>query len=158
MSSPQVTRADLNQPRDLDDAVALFDAYRRFYGRDSDPAAARSFLSRRAELGESAVYLARDDAGRAVGFMQLYPSFSSTSLAPICILNDLFVAPEARRRGVGEALLAAAAAHGREVGAVRLGLSTAVTNHTAQALYEGQGWKRDTEFFSYTLPLPLALP
>jgi ribosomal protein S18 acetylase RimI-like enzyme len=153
MAACLITRAELQQPRDLDAAVRLFDAYRQFYGGASDPAAARDFLSRRAELGESTVYLARDDAGQAIGFMQIYPCFSSVSMAPICILNDLFVAPEARRRGVGEALLAAAADHGRQAGAVRLELSTAVTNATAQALYESQGWQRETIFLDYKLPL-----
>jgi GNAT superfamily N-acetyltransferase len=52
----------------------------------------------------------------AAGFTQLYPSFSSGSMAPILILNDLFVAPEGRRHGIGTALLDAAADYGRRVG------------------------------------------
>ena len=91
--------------------------------------------------------------GSAVGFTQLFPSFSSVSAARIFILNDLFVSPEARRRSVGSLLLDAAARFGREVGAVRLTLSTEVTNDKAQALYEREGWKRQTEFYSYDLVL-----
>jgi GNAT superfamily N-acetyltransferase len=71
----------------------------------------------------------------------------------IFILNDLFVAPEARGRGAGSALLHAAADHGRRVGALRLVLSTEITNTTAQSVYERQGWKRDTVFCVYQLAL-----
>ena len=74
-------------------------------------------------------------------------------MARIFILNDLFVAPEARRRGAGSALLQAAAECGRLAGALRLVLSTEVTNTTAQSLYEKTGWKRDTTFCVYQLAL-----
>jgi GNAT superfamily N-acetyltransferase len=67
----------------------------------------------------------------ATGFAQLYPSFSSGSLARIFILNDLFVSPEARRCGAGIGLLQAAVDYGRRVGALRLVLSTEVSNATA---------------------------
>jgi len=72
-------------------------------------------------------------------------------MAPILILNDLFVAPEARRRGAGSVLLQAAAEYGRRVGALRLVLSTEVTNTAAQSVYERMGWKRDTVFCVYQL-------
>jgi GNAT superfamily N-acetyltransferase len=89
----------------------------------------------------------------AVGFTQLFPSFSVLSAARIFILNDLFVSPEARRKRVGALLLDAAVRYGRAVGAVRLTLSTEVTNQTAQGLYEKEGWIRQTEFYSYDLVL-----
>lgn len=71
----------------------------------------------------------------------------------IFILNDLFVVPEARRRKVGRKLLDAAAQFGREAGAVRLALSTALDNVSAQTLYESAGWHRDNVFCAYQLPL-----
>jgi ribosomal protein S18 acetylase RimI-like enzyme len=74
-------------------------------------------------------------------------------LARIYILNDLFVHPQARRAGVGRALLEAAAYYGRCVGALRLVLSTELTNTPAQALYEKLGWRRDAEFCNYQLTL-----
>ena len=74
-------------------------------------------------------------------------------MARIFILNDLFVVPEARGRGAGSALLAEAADHGRRSGAVRLTLSTEVTNSTAQSLYEKLGWKRDAVFCVYQFAL-----
>ena len=71
----------------------------------------------------------------------------------IFILNDLFVAPEARRTGAGRALLQAAEAHARAAGAVRLTLSTAIDNESAQQLYEANGYQRDRSFQQYHLQL-----
>jgi GNAT superfamily N-acetyltransferase len=138
---------------DLDLLVPLFDAYRQFYRKPSDAGLARSFLMERFQHSESVIFLAMRQDGSAAGFTQLFPSFSSASAARILILNDLFVSPQARRQKVGSLLLAAAARYGREVGAARLALSTEISNTTAQALYEGEGWVRQEEFYSYDLAL-----
>lgn len=137
---------------DLDAVTVLFDAYRQFYRQPRDLEGARAFLLDRFANLQSIIFVAIAD-GRVVGFTQLYPSFSSGAMAPILILNDLFVVPEARRCGAASALLDAAAEYGRRVGAVRLVLSTEATNTTAQALYERAGWKRDTVFWTYQLAL-----
>jgi len=138
---------------DLDQLVPLFDGYREFYGEASDLPLARQFLAERISCGESVVLIAEGPDGAAIGFAQLFPSFCSVRAAPIYILNDLFVAPEARRRGVGTVLLKAAAETGRAEGVVRLELSTAITNVSAQGLYQKLGWKRDEEFYVYSLSL-----
>ncbi|MEO8043465.1 MAG: GNAT family N-acetyltransferase [Spartobacteria bacterium] len=138
---------------DLDQLVPLFDSYRQFYKQPSDLALARSFLRERLTRAESVIFLAFDDQQRAIGFTQLYPSFSSVLAARLFILNDLFVHPDARRSGAGVALLHAAADFGRAEHAVELELSTAVTNHAAQALYEREGWRRDQDFYVYRLGL-----
>jgi GNAT superfamily N-acetyltransferase len=138
---------------DLEHLAPLFDGYRQFYGQSSDLALARSFLSERLARSESIIFLAFDAQERAIGFTQLYPSFSSVSAAQTFILNDLFVTPDARRSGAGLALLRAAADFGRAVKAVELELSTAMSNRGAQALYEREGWQRDGEFFVYRLRL-----
>jgi GNAT superfamily N-acetyltransferase len=137
---------------DLEVIVPLFDAYRQFYRKPGDLDLARRFLLERFQHSESIIFLALKD-GEAVGFTQLYPSFSSVSAARIFVLNDLFVSAAARRTSVGSLLLSAAARFGREAGAVRLALSTEVANLPAQALYEREGWKRQTEFYSYDLTL-----
>jgi ribosomal protein S18 acetylase RimI-like enzyme len=134
--------------RDLDQLVPLFDDYRQFYGRTSDPYAAREFLEARFHNEESTVFIAHEDE-RAIGFTQLYPSFSSISLARIFILNDLFVNEQARRKGVASALMSAAVQFATASGADRLSLSTAITNDAAQALYHSAGWKRDDQFLVY---------
>jgi GNAT superfamily N-acetyltransferase len=137
---------------DLDLLVPLFDQYRQFYRRTPDPEGGRRFLRERFAHHQSVIFLAFDRE-TAFGFTQLYPSFSSGAMARIFILNDLFVAPEARGQGVGAALLDAAAAYGRSVGAIHLVLSTELTNTAAQRLYEKNGWTRDTIFCAYQLPL-----
>ena len=148
-SEPQVRKAT---SADLKLIVPLFDAYRRFYRQPSDLPHARSFLRARLDRKDSVILVALDQS-RAVGFTQLYPSFSSVSMARIFILNDLFVSPEARGKGVGFALLAAAADFGRQAGAVRLALTTETTNTVAQSVYERMGWVRDTTFYTYELTL-----
>lgn len=138
---------------DLDDLTTLFDGYRQFYGAAADPAGARAFIAERLATGDSAILIAVDDAGRGLGFVQFYPSFSSVSMARILVLNDLFVHPGARKLGIGRTLLEASEVFGRAAGARRLTLSTAETNTTAQALYESAGWVRDTRFRTYELSL-----
>jgi GNAT superfamily N-acetyltransferase len=133
---------------DLPVLAPLFDGYRRFYGRPTDVAAAQTFLRERFDHGESVIFLAHA-AGEPAGFTQLYPSFSSVSLARVFILNDLFVVPERRRTGVGSQLLRAATEHARALGAVRVSLNTDIQNTSAQAVYEARGWKRDREYFAY---------
>ena len=137
---------------DVEPLVPLFDAYRQFYGRTSDVAAARTFLLARFANRESTLFIAHQGE-MAIGFAQLYPSFSSVSLARIFILNDLFLQEQARRTGVASSLLSAAATFAVSLGAVRLSLSTALTNDAAQALYRSAGWNRDQQFSVYHLAL-----
>ena len=89
--------------------AALFDGYRVFYGQPSDPVRAGAFLRERLERGDSHLLMATDARGGALGFVQLYPSFTSVGTAPIEILNDLFVDQAARGVGVARALLRRAA-------------------------------------------------
>ncbi|HEU4742336.1 MAG TPA: GNAT family N-acetyltransferase [Meiothermus sp.] len=138
-------------PEHLDVLVLLFDGYRQFYRQASDLEGAREFLSQRLERGESVIFLALSDSAEGLGFTQLYPSFSSVSMRRLWILNDLFVAPTARKLGVGQALLERARAFARETQAKGLTLQTAVDNLPAQALYESLGWQRETEFYTYNL-------
>jgi ribosomal protein S18 acetylase RimI-like enzyme len=138
------------------DLVApLLDAYRGFYGQGSDLPAARAFLRARLRGGESVVFFARAEGepGRAVGFVQLYPSFTSVGLGRIWVLNDLFVAEAHRGQGVGRLLMDAARDLARKTGAARLELSTAKTNFPAKALYESLGYRRDETFDRYQLRL-----
>lgn len=136
----------------LEELAALFDGYRVFYQQPSDLAGARQFLQARLEKGDAAILVAQTPDGLA-GFTQLYPSFSSVSMKPIWILNDLFVAAAYRGQGIAKQLMTVAENFARETGAIRVGLSTQVANTSAQALYEGRGYVRDTEFYHYSLNL-----
>ena len=134
----------------------LFDAYRQFYGAAPDFAGARAFLAARLERAESVVLLARalatgPEQGDAVGFAQLYPSFSSVSLGPIVVLNDLFVLPSWRRSSVARSLIAATVRHGERVGAIRIHLSTQSTNAPALRLYRSLEFDTDLEFTHMSL-------
>lgn len=115
---------------DLTTLAALFDGYRQFYERSSDLAGAHNFLLDRFRHAESVIFLA-SVGEQALGFTQLYPSFSSAAMARVYILNDLFVREEARGAGVGQALMRVAVEFARAAGAVRLTLSTAITNTRA---------------------------
>lgn len=144
-----ITRATVH---DLDTVAPLFDLYRVFYGKPSDPVVAREFIEARMTRGESVILLAQLD-GDAVGFTQLYPAFSSVSATHTWILNDLLVLPEARRNGVARALLSAAADFARADGALRLELETDHDNTTAQALYRAMGWTAYDGTLRFRLPL-----
>jgi len=146
MSEPRIRLAGLD---DLDVLGPLFDAYRQFYEQPSDLTLARTFLEQRLRRAESVVLLAEDAAGRALGFCQLYPTFCSVEAQPIFSLYDLFVSPEARRLGLGRALLRAAEGLALERGVARLDLTTARSNARAQALYESEGWVLDQVFLAY---------
>ncbi len=140
---------------DLAAVAALFDAYRQFYDERSDPDGARAFVAQRLSSGDSAIFVAQaaDATGPLLGFMQLYPSYSSTRMARAWILNDLFVMPAARKAGVARALLSRALEFARATGAAEMSLETASDNTIAQAAYEKLGWQRETRFIKYNLPL-----
>lgn len=136
---------------DLPAVAALFDAYRQFYEQPADAALALRFIGDRMRNRESVILVAQaaGTEGSLAGFCQLYPGFCSVIAQPIYTLYDLYVAPEARKTGAGRALMQAAHAHAQANGFARLDLTTARTNHAAQALYESLGWVRDDVFLAY---------
>ena len=137
----------------LDQVAPLFDGYRVYYAQTTDIESSKEFIRQRIVLQDSVIFLAVDDNGKGLGFTQLYPTLSSVSMGRVWILNDLFVHPDARKQGVGRLLLERAKQFGIEHGALRLQLSTELTNSSAQSLYESLGWQRDEEFYHYSLSL-----
>ena len=148
---PLIMNVIVAEPEHAPSVARLFDMYRVFYEQPSDPDGALAFVASRLEFRDSVV-LCVVEGDDMLGFTQLYPSFTSVGMKPIWILNDLFVDPDARRRGVATLLLQAAREHARKTGAAKLTLETAVTNSGAQALYEAEGWTRDDEYCTYSLP------
>jgi ribosomal protein S18 acetylase RimI-like enzyme len=136
---------------DIARVALLFDAYRVFYKRHSDLQAAFDFLEQRVAKNESVIFLALLK-NEAVGFIQMYPIFSSVSLKRAWLLNDLFVAENARNQGVAEALLQEAKQYGEETDAAFIILQTADDNYKAQSVYEKNGWIKTQDFF-YEYPL-----
>jgi GNAT superfamily N-acetyltransferase len=137
-------------PTDVDLVAPLFDAYRQFYNLPANPDATHRYIADRLRNGDSVIFVATETQGTGLGFTQLYPTLCSLSLKQYAVLFDLFVAPHARRQGVGKQLLLRAHAYARDTGLDRLELQTARTNAEAQALYESLGWVRDDNFLVYT--------
>ncbi|PZD96055.1 GNAT family N-acetyltransferase [Paenibacillus sambharensis] len=138
--------------QDIEQAAELFNAYRMFYGQEPDMEGARAFLTERLSRNESVFFIVWDEAtGRAAGFTQLYPSFSSVSMKPVWTLNDLYVREEFRGKGAVQLLMEESRRLAAATGAKGLQLSTAIDNKRAQAVYERCGYKRDEEFYTYSL-------
>lgn len=151
---PETMQIILGQVEHLSQLAELMDAYRQFYGQPANRPAAEQFLFERIINHESVIYVAQDTvSGQLTGFLQLYPSFSSVSLTPIWILNDLYVPPAYRRQGVARALIQAAIALVQERGDKGLSLQAMPDNLSAQALYESIGFQRDTHTYYYDLCL-----
>lgn len=153
-SSPPQYSIHAATPADAGPLAPLFDAYRVFYQAKSDPEGAVRFLSDRLSRGESRIFFAAGSESHnpiILGFTQLYPSFSSVSMKRLWILNDLYVIPEQRKTGVGAALMECARLFASEDGSKGLSLATQTGNLGAQALYEKQGYRKDSEFFHYHL-------
>lgn len=137
---------------DLKLVVPLFDAYRVFYGQNPDMLKSEAFISARLQNEDSIIFIITNDAqSESYGFAQVYPSFSSIGAASIFILNDLYVAPEHRRKGLARRLLQ----HINELAAkenmAKITLETAFTNKAAQALYESLGYKQEEGALIYNL-------
>jgi len=133
---------------DLDALTELFDLYRLFYQQSTDLDGAKAFLNDRLNNGESVVFMAFDDT-EAIGFVQLYPSFSSVSMKRTWVLNDLYVKEQGRGKGFGEALIRRAIAFAEGAGAKGVLLETGKDNVTAQRLYEKIGFVRETNHFYF---------
>ena len=134
---------------DLDNVAELFDLYRNFYHQqESDLSGAKNFLKERLSNEESVIFIAFDGQD-AVGFAQLYPTFSSLSMEKSWVLNDLYVKKTVRGKGFGEQLLRQAIKFVEETGAKGVLLETNEDNIIAQSLYEKTGFIKETNYFYY---------
>ncbi|MEO8402832.1 MAG: GNAT family N-acetyltransferase [Gammaproteobacteria bacterium] len=130
----------------------LFDAYRVFYRQTSDPVAALQFTQQRLTKQDSTIFLAlKDSVG--IGFTQLYPSFSSINMQRIFILNDLYIAPDYRKKNIARQLLRTAKQFALANHAIELVLSTERNNDIAQKLYHSEGYIQNTQFLDFSLTL-----
>lgn len=136
----------------LDEVAFLFDRYRMFYGRPSDLDSAKEFIRERLQTRDAAILLAVE-GDRSFGYSQLFPSWSSVSMQRVWILNDLYVLPQARNRGIAKALINAARDLAMTTEAVRIILATEVTNTVGQNLYESMGYRKFEEFYHYLLEI-----
>ena len=135
-------------PEHLEKLAPLFDAYRVFYKKESDLKAAKKFLEERLSKNESVIFMVYDGE-KAVGFTQLYPLFSSVSMVPLWLLNDLFVDPAYRGKKIGKQLLEAAQDHCKITNAKGVSLETEKTNLIGNQLYPKMGFEADQEHHFY---------
>jgi GNAT superfamily N-acetyltransferase len=135
----------------LGDLALLFDAYRQFYNKSSDIKAAEEFLESRIKNDESVIYLAFNEQEKAVGFVQLYPMFSSTRMKRFWILNDLFVTPEFRGKGFSRELIEEAKNLCRKTDACGMLLETSLQNDIGNSLYPSAGFqlRDDANFYEW---------
>jgi len=141
---------------DIPELVPLYVAYRVFYGEPAAADAALEFIRDRIERGASKYFLAWNRSFSAVGrtsppvaFMHLMPSTNTLAMRPIWLLEDLYVEPAFRNRGLAASLLSHAEAFARATGAERITLSTARDNHAAQRIYEKLGYLREDHFWYF---------
>ncbi|PJZ66683.1 GNAT family N-acetyltransferase [Leptospira wolffii] len=138
---------------DLEELTELFDAYRRFYELKSDEAGAKKFLEDRL-LHKDSILLVAEDSRSLLGFLQLYPTFSSLSMKRDFILNDLYVKEAERKKGIARKLLEEAANTVRKSGGKGMGLETHPDNRHARKLYETFGFKFSDDFLHYYWTAP----
>lgn len=135
---------------DIPQLAALFDAYRVFYEKTSDVEQAIIFLSERIQKNESVIFVAENEEKQLTGFVQLYPLFTSTRMKRFWLLNDLFVAPEQRSKGISVALIDTAKELCQTTESCGMMLETAKSNVIGNNLYPKTGFVLDTAHHYYT--------
>ena len=136
---------------DLDQLSELFDLYRMFYNKASDLTAGKEFLKERIINSESEIFISIIDS-KAVGFVQLYPYFSSTRMKKMWLLNDLFVHSEFRGKGISKELIEVSKKLCIETKACAVNLETSKMNDIGNSLYPSTGFVLDLEnnYYSWT--------
>lgn len=137
----------------VSELVILFEAYRTFYKKEINIEKSTQFLVDRIENKESFIFIAIEiTSEKIVGFVQLYPMFSSTRLDKILILNDLFVDVAFRGNGISQLLIERCKLFAQDFNALELVLETQKSNVIGNQLYPKVGFELDTEhnYYSWT--------
>lgn len=141
--------------RDAANLAKLFNQYRQFYNQAPQLEQAERFISERLKKQDSTIFVAEaggltnNNLSQIIGFCQLYPCFSSISMKKAWILNDLYIAPDFRKNGVGKKLIEQALEFCRKNEAAYVTLQTAHTNIAAQALYKKLGFEEEKQFLTF---------
>jgi GNAT superfamily N-acetyltransferase len=135
---------------DLAHVANLFNQYRIFYGKKSDLKQAQVFLKERLTNNDSEIFVCFNADNEMVGFVQLYPLFSSTRMKRLWLLNDLFVVENQRGKGFSVALIDRAKELCVETNACGLMLETAKTNTVGNSLYPKTGFNLDEDHNYYS--------
>lgn len=120
--------------------LPLWDAYNAFYGRSGETALpeaiTESTWERFFDAAEPVHALVAEEGGRVVGLAHYLFHRSTTRLADVCYLQDLFTLPALRGRGIGRRLIEAVALAARAKGCSRLYWQTHSGNAAGRALYD----------------------
>ena len=135
---------------DLKLIVELFDHYRVFYEKESNKQKAEEFISERLQFDDSKIFIAETENKKMVGFVQLYPIFSSTRMQRLWLLNDLFIDREHRGKGISKQLIETSKELCKQTNACGLILETAKTNSVGNELYPKVGFSLDKEHNYYS--------
>ncbi|HMI22809.1 MAG TPA: GNAT family N-acetyltransferase [Gaiellaceae bacterium] len=147
MTIERVTEAHVTE------LLPLMRGYCDFYEVDpSDEALLALSRALIADPEREGVQLLARNEGQAVGFATIFWSWATTSAERIGVMNDLFVAPEARGTGVAQDLIEACRAECAARGAGKLSWQTAPDNAAAMKLYDRVGATRE-QWVDYWLPV-----
>jgi GNAT superfamily N-acetyltransferase len=129
---------------EVEELLPLMRAYCDFYEVTPEDAGlmemARTLI---ADPEQGAMFIARSGDG-AVGFATLDWKWSSLKGARIGFLEDIFVTPDARGRGIADALIETCAERCRDLGMPAIQWLTAPENHRAQSVYDRTGAVAET--------------
>lgn len=133
---------------DLEAVVPLFDAYRQFFTGGPDLETSRAFLAARIAQNESVVLAAFED-GTCMGFLQLYPLFSSWYCRRQWFLSDLYVEQRFRERGIGKRLVRACLDYASRTEARAVLVELPISEPHLVRFYEQLGFAKDAVFDLY---------
>ncbi len=137
------------EPKHIEQVGELFDLYRQFYKYESNLIESTNYIKDRIKNNESIIFIAINDANKAIGFVQLYETFGSLDLGKIIILYDLYVKKDHRKNNIGRKLMIRSHEYAKKINAKRIQLSTATDNFIGQSLYESLGYVKDIDFYTY---------
>jgi GNAT superfamily N-acetyltransferase len=125
----------------LEELTLLFDLYRQFYRQPSDIYGAKKFLSERMDKKDSVIYISTGDKNKLNGFVQLYPLYTSVGMKRLWLLNDLFVKPDSRNKGIARKLIDRSKQLANDTNASGLLLETGKNNLEGNVLYPTEGFQ-----------------
>lgn len=137
-----IALADYRDPHDADALVMLLDAYARDPMGGGEPLAddtRKTLAIALASQPGAFTLIARED-GEPVGLANCFTGFSTFACAPLVNIHDMAVLPAHRGKGIGRALMRAAAAQAKARGACKVTLEVLSGNTGAKALYASEGY------------------
>ena len=142
LAGVDVRRVDLHAPRERAALIELLDSYARdpMGGATPLPADVRARLCDDLARHPLAVSFIAWRGDEPLGLVNCFEGFSTFKARPLLNVHDLVVLPAHRARGVGQALLAAAAKHAQERGCCKLTLEVLSGNARALRSYERFGF------------------